>query len=201
MYHVVANQLGVDHQGSPQNVAGPSHVLPESRSTRKSALDPARPRRLPRFKTKYGTLQDNTTTISRPWLTSAWKPSHIQALSLSSHFWPFPRNGYLFTSNQVHCGKEKPISSIYWWQHSSFVTPVLATRTLEASLTTGARTSRPKMNVHAWQQRFPQDSGTVGNVKCRNRHVPITARPANGRFRIDRGLPSRSISDKTLVAL
>jgi hypothetical protein len=41
---------GVDHQGSPQNVAGPSHVLPEPRSTRKSALDPARPRRLPRFK-------------------------------------------------------------------------------------------------------------------------------------------------------
>jgi hypothetical protein len=47
MYHVVANQLGVDHQDSPQNVAGPFHVRLETHRTRKSALDPTRPRRLP----------------------------------------------------------------------------------------------------------------------------------------------------------
>ena len=192
MYHVVANQLGVDHQGSPQNVAGPSHVLPETRRTRKSALDPARPRRLP---DEIRNSQDNNTTIPRPWLTSAWKPLPTQAWSLSSHFWPLPRNGYLFTSSPVHCGKEKPTSSTYWWQHSSFATPVLVIRTPEGSLTIGMRTSLPKMLVHAWQQRFPQDSGTVGNVKCPNRHVLITARPANGRSELDWGPLGKSASD------
>jgi hypothetical protein len=51
------------------------------------------------------------------------------------------------------------------------------------------------MLVHAKQQRFPQDSGTAENVKCPNRHVLITARPANGRPELDWGLLEKSASD------
>ena len=159
----------------------------------------ASPGETARLEMKSGTLQDTTTTNSqpRPWLTSAWKPSPTQALSHSSLSWPSPHNGYLCTSNPVHCEKEKPISSTYWWQRSSFATPGLVTRTPAGFLTTGTRTSRPKMVVRAWRQRRPQGSGIVGSVKCPNRHVLITARPANGRCRTCQRFFSRSISDKT----
>jgi hypothetical protein len=61
MYHVVVNQLNVDHQGSPQNVAGPFHVRLETRRTRESALRPGETEKTSRRNTELSTTRHDTT--------------------------------------------------------------------------------------------------------------------------------------------
>ena len=55
---VVANQLGVDHQGSPQNVAGPSHVLPRDP---KIGTRPGETEKTSRRNTELSTTRHDTT--------------------------------------------------------------------------------------------------------------------------------------------